>query len=497
MTSFVNNLPMLSIFLLTINALFIVLIKKTEISRILLYVSILLVSFFAVLITISTLNNGAFVYVLGHFPAPWGNELRAGPLEGVMSTVLPLVVALSLMGGQSELLASVSSKKLPGYYASVSLLTASMLAIIYTNDIFTAYVFIEISAITACATVAARDDGKSTVATIQYLVYGIVGSGFLLLGIAILYRSTGHLLMSSLRESIAKVFTGTARLPITVSFAFIALGLAIKSALFPFHNWLPWAHAVAPTGSSAILSGTVIKVYIILLIKLIFSVYSFEVCRQMHIFEVFFVLGLLGMTFGSIRALYQSNAKRMAAFSSVAQVGYIYMALGLGTVGGAVAACLQILVHSFTKAMIFSSIGRLSESVHHKLDWVSLRGSARSVPFAGIVFTLGGLSLCGIPTLAGFGVKYAIAQSALEGQSYFLLSMLVLGASSVLNALYYVPAILNVWNRPQVGEEHIKVRDMGFLLSSSIFILLNIFLGIYFVPVLRFVDEGINMLGSF
>lgn len=496
MLPFICNFPFFSIFLTIIAALVIMLVRRPLAAWRITMCSLAATVGMSLAVLWQTYLNGPFNYTMGHFPAPWGNELRAGALEGLMAAVLTLVIMLSLLGGRHDLRGDVREDKQHQYLAEVLLLTSSILALIYTNDLFTAYVFIEINALSACAIVAARDNGKATIATIHYMIYNSVGSGLLLLGIAILYRCTGNLLMESLHESITALSSAVEyRLSLILALGLIVIGIALKSALFPFYNWLPGAHGNATTASSAILSGVVLKGYIVLLVKVIFRVYSLELANEYHILDGLFVLGLLGMIIGSVRAMFQTDAKRMAAFSTVAQIGYIYMALGLGSAAGAVAACLQIIAHSVTKAMIFCSLGRLSGARGHAREWIELRGSARQRPLAGVLFCVGGLSMCGIPLLAGFGVKYAIAQTALVSQTAFLVTALLLGLSSVLNALYYVPAMLNIWTAPDGPmPEAERSRDGSFAVSSVCFLILSAALGVCFVPLLGLINSGLGML---
>ena len=140
------------------------------------------------LLYMTTYEGGSYIYMMGHFPAPWGNELRAGSLEALLALVFSVVMVLSLEGGKQDLFDDISAHKQSGYCLMVNLMMASLLALVYTNDMFTAYVFIEINAITACALVMARRRGHSLVASIRYLVMSCVASGLFLMGITLLYN---------------------------------------------------------------------------------------------------------------------------------------------------------------------------------------------------------------------------------------------------------------------------------------------------------------------
>lgn len=223
---------------------------------------------FILLIQLATTGE-SFTYMMGHFPAPWGNEIKAGPLEALMATMFCFVMGFSLLGGLINIYEDVPKKKQYLYFLMMNLLLCSMLALIYTNDTFTGYVFIEINTLAACAIVMSKDSGETIVATIRYLIMSLLGSGLFLMGLAMLYNMTGHLLMESLQPVIVQMAdTGKYFLPLTAVMAITTLGLSVKSALYPFHSWLPNAHGSATSSSSAILSGLVLKGYIILLIKI-------------------------------------------------------------------------------------------------------------------------------------------------------------------------------------------------------------------------------------
>ena len=498
---FVNNVPFFSIFLAMLMGIVMPFVRSGRAALRLTQGVSAVIGGLSLWLLVSLLRTGeSFTYMMGHFPAPWGNELRAGALEALMALVFCVVMLLSLEGGRRDLLEDISPYKQSLYCLMLNLLLASLLALIYTNDLFTAYVFIEINAITACAIVMARRRGHTLVAAIRYLVMSCVGSGLFLIGVTLLYSCTGHLLMPGLDAAVAGLAqSGQYRLPLVMSVAAMTVGLAIKSALFPFHGWLPNAYASATTSASAVQAGLVSKGYVILLIKLIYRVFTLETMRSLHILPVLFVLGLAGMIFCSLRAMQEESAKRMTGYSSAAQVAYIFMAVGLGTPAGMAAACYQILAHTFTKPMLFTSLGVLIRAGNGAKNWAALRGTARRNPLAGIAFTVGGLSLCGLPLLAGFAAKYVLALAALAAGSpgVAVIALLALGASSVLNALYYLPAILAIWARPAAGDPipERAGRDAGFVWSTLAFLACNVALGVAIGPTLGLLQAGLAMLG--
>lgn len=255
---------------------------------------------------------------------------------------------LSLLGGVKKLDDHILHDKHSLYYVMILLLTAALMAQVYTNDVFTAYVFVEIMTISACSLIDARTKGKTLVAATRYMIMNLLGSGLFLLGIILLYDLTGHLLMSNIKEAVAELHaTGEYTVPLTVVVALISIGLSIKSALFPFHTWVPDAyglHHADLLGPSWILA--VHKGYIFLLIKIMYRVIGLDVIVATGIDNVLFVFGLVGMVMGSVSAIRQNDIRRMIAFSSVAQIGYVYMGIGMGTDAGMLAAMFHIFSHA-------------------------------------------------------------------------------------------------------------------------------------------------------
>jgi multicomponent Na+:H+ antiporter subunit D len=494
-----QNIPFVCIFLCMITGIVMPLFTSgTAARRVTISVSGIVCLLSVVLTCILFSGDERFVYKMGHFPAPWGNEIAAGPLEALLCAIYALVMALSLLGGGSGIDSDILAPKQPLYLVMMNMLLAALMALTYTNDIFTGYVFIEISTLAACAIVMARDTAKNIAATIRYLVISLLGSGLFLIGIVLLYCITGHLLMPNLKEKITELFaTGLYMEPLTVVVGLITAGLAIKSALFPFHAWLPAAHGGATTASSAVLSGLVLKGYIVLLIKLFYSVFTIQVIRSLRIMDVMFVFGIAGMIYASIRAIREEHIKRMLAYSSVAQVGYIFMGLGLGTEAGMIAAVYQILVHAVTKSLLFLSAGRLIEVQGHEKSLYRLRGAGRNAPFAGIAFTLGALSMIGLPLLGGFMVKWRLAGASLLSPFKMWPGLIALAISSVLNAAYYIPAVIALWTPSgYMAEKQTVHRNYGFAVSACVLSAGVVLLGTLSTPLCRLIENGLWLLGG-
>ena len=270
----------------------------------------------------------SYTYMMGHFPAPWGNEIRVGILEAAMALFFCMIMFLCVIGGALERELEIEASKQNLYYIMVNLLLCSLLALIYTNDLFTAYVFVEINTISACGLIMIKQTGRTFEAAVRYMIMSLLGSGLLLLGLCFLYSLTGHLLMSNIKEQAALLYaSGEYHIPLLVSICLMSVGIAIKSALYPFHTWLPDAYGYSTLSSAAILSSLVSKGYIFLLVKIFYRVIGFDIIRESKVINVLFVFGVAGMIMGSVNAIKENNINRMIAYSSVAQIGYIYMGL--------------------------------------------------------------------------------------------------------------------------------------------------------------------------
>lgn len=442
-------------------------------------------------------TNQFYVYKMGRFSAPWGNEIRFGNLEAMMALFFCIVMLLSAWGGRKHLKIEIDGFKENLYYVLLNLLMSSLLALIYTNDLFTAYVFVEINTIAACGLIMIRENGHTLEAATRYMLMSLIGSGLLLFGLCILYDITGHLLMSNIKEAVAELAaTGEYHIPLMMAMLFVSVGLAIKSALFPFHAWLPDAYGYSTVSSAAILSSLVSKGYIFLLIKFFYRVIGFDIIVQSHIINVLFIFGLMGMIVGSLSAIQENDIRRMIAFSSVAQIGYIYMGFGLGTEIGMVASIYHILSHAATKSMLFISAVGLTDSSGNSKKFIDLTGAGYRNVIAGITFTVGSLSMVGVPLFTGFISKILFAQACV-GHAYKMFPTLIcLAISTILNAIYFMKTVVRIYTPVKTDYESIPLKqNIGYGIVGILFIVINVFLGMNSEPVVDLIDSGIRMFG--
>lgn len=451
----------------------------------------------SVLIYNLTSETGYFVYRMGHYDAPIGNEIAAGVLEPFFVLLFEVVMLLSLLGGSGKIAVQVQENKHKFFCVMVNLTHAAIAALCYTNDIFTAYVFVEICTIASCALLMARKNTRPLVAATRYMVFSLIGSSLLLIGIVLLYSVTGQLLFPQLYETIQTLWASDAyTLPLTVALGLIVSGLAIKSGLCPFHWWMRDTYGTATPAASGILSGVISKVYIFLLIKIIGRVIGRDIYTDSGIHTVLLLFGVLGMMVGSISAIRTRNINFMVAFSSAAQIGYIYMGLGLGTEAALLASLFQIVAHALTKPMLFLSAMGLSDTVGGRQDFNALRSSAHENRVAGLAYTAGALSMVGIPIFTGFIPKLLFSVSAFGygWRTYVILTALAI--STLLNVFYFMRTLINLYGpaRTPLERRTISFRAAPtFSVVMLVMVAVNIAVGLHAQPIISLFEKGIHI----
>lgn len=455
--------------------------------------------------SIATLVRGivtdeVVTFMMGHHPAPWGNEIRFGIIEPLFASLFSLVLLLCLLGGNMELEQKTAADRRHLYYTMVMLIQASLYALSYTNDIFTGYVFIEICTIASCGILLIRGSGRAITAATRYMIFSLMGSGLFLLGVVMLYAITGHLLMPSIREAMHILWEhGDYRLPMKVTISLMVVGVAIKTGLFPFHFWMADTYGTALPGSAGILSGIISKGYIVLLIKIIYQVLGTDIFYASGAQNVLFAFGVAGMIAGSVSAIRQDNIRKMVAFSSAAQIGYIYMGIGISPTAGMTAAAFHILTHALTKPALFLSAARLTEASNNSKLFADLQSSGHRNRVAGVAFTFAALSMVGIPSMIGFVSKVLFAEAGVTAGNKMLPTLIALAISTVLNVMYFLRTVIRIYtpvrDNDSMGRTIRWYEQKTFTVVAVVFVLLNLALGLHSQPVINLLERGLALLG--
>ena len=435
-------------------------------------------------------------YLMGHYPHPWGNELRISILEPLYSMVFAAVMFLCLLGGRKHLTEDLALGKRNLYYVMADLVQSALLVLVYTNDVFTGYVFIEICTLASCGLLMIRQWGRTTLASVRYMIFSLVGSGMFLLGVVLLYNVSGHLLMPNLRQSITSLWSnGKYIVPITASICLITVGIAIKSGMFPFHFWMPDTYGFATPSSSGILSGLISKGYIFFLVKIIFDVFGTNVFYESGVHNVLFAFGAMGIVVGSISAMRENDIFRMTAYSSAAQIGYIYMGIGISPKLGILAAMYHVLTHAVSKPPLFLAAARLCDTAGGRKRFADLQGAAWSNRLAGLAFSFGAFSMIGLPLTMGFISKYLFAMSAFRANVKMVPTLVILAVSTVLNTLYFARTVLRIYSHPQAHPAPpLGVRAQRcYAAAALLFILINLAAGVTASPLIDILERGLAL----
>lgn len=404
-----------------------------------------------------------------------------------------LIVIFALKDAGAEIRSDVTG----GYFTLILITAFAMLGMVYTNDLFNLYVFMEMLSISSCAIVTITGKRENIYAGLKYLIIGTVGSITVLLGMAILYMVSGNLNMSANGRMMALLWTQHP-LNVRIALALMLTGFGIKAAVFPMHTWLPDAHSVAPAPSSALLSALVVKVYLLGALKVLFVVFGVDILRTSSIPTVLIWIGLTAMISGSVLALGQQKVKRILAYSTVSHIGYIVLGFGLAIPAGIAAAIFHIIAHALLKTGLFLSVGAV---IHRtgKQYVGEYAGVGYRMPLTMLVFSISALGMIGIPGTNGFMSKWYLILAAAEAGRTIVLPFILL--SSFLNALYYIPIITRAFIQRSTAEDHIMKRDVLPLSTRSplvaiaaLVIISGLFPGLL-MPMIRAATE--TLLGGF
>ncbi len=428
----------------------------------------------AVALVIQTVQGGDISYLLGSWPAPWGIEYRIDVLNAFVLLLVTGTAAVVLPYARLSAGIEIAPERQTYFYCLMLLCLAGLLGIAITGDAFNVFVFLEISSLSTYALVAMGRNRKALTAAFQYLVMGTIGATFFLIGVGLLYMMTGTLNMADLAERLQPLH-GTR--PVLAAYAFIVVGMALKFALFPLHLWLPNAYAFAPSAVTAFLAATATKVALYILLRFTFTIFGAEFAFGAQPMSLLlFVPALLAIFAGSIVAIFQENAKRLLAYSSVAQIGYMVLAISLATTAGLSAGIVHLFNHALMKGALFLALG----CVFYSIGSVAIRdmaGIAKEMPFTMAAFVMAGLSLIGVPLTAGFISKWLLLRAAFELGLWWLALLIV--ASSLLAIIYVWRVIEVAYFHPRPdGRVAAREAPLSLLLPTWILALANLYFGV-------------------
>ncbi len=439
-------------------------------------------------------DGGELRYAVGGWSPPLGIELRITLLSAfVLATVTFIATAVIAFEARGIAGSGVEGPRLRLFYAAYLLALTGLVGMVATNDLFNVFVFLEISSLASYSIISMGSDRRALVAAYSYLLIGTVGATFYLLGVGMLYMMTGTLNMLDMAARLPSVDGSRT---VAVAFALLMVGLFIKLAVFPLHQWLPNAYTYAPSKASAMLAGTATKVSYYLLIRIIFTVFGAGfVFTQLGLQHVLLPLSLLAMFVGSAAACYQTDLRRLLAYSSIAQVGYMTLGLSLRNVDGLTGGVVHLFNHGVTKSGLFLILAAIAyRTGSWSLD--SMAGTARTMPLAFSGFLVGGLGLIGVPGTAGFISKWYLVQGAIESGAPWVAFLILL--SSML-AVVYVWRVVEVAFFRQAPVRGANASRIPWTMLVPAFVLLgsSVVFGLWTEPTLGTAMRAVESLLAF
>ena len=393
---------------------------------------------FSALGLLAVITGGELRYHLGGWIPPVGIEYALDVLSAFMATVVTFVGTLALLYSRRSILQEVPERFVP-MYALAMLLLAGLAGIIVTADLFNLFVFLEIASISAYALMAVGDE-RGCVASFRYLILGSIAGSFYVLGVGFLYFSTGSLNMADVAQRLQNLHDSRA---IVAAAALIFIALGLKMALFPLHLWLPDVYSYAPSAVAGLIAPIMTKVAAYAIIRMFLTVFQPHYLRDvLPLMPVIGWLAAAGILYGSIMAIAQTDFRRMLAYSSISQIAYIGLGIGLANPMGLIGALLHILNHAFMKACLFLVAG----SIRFKTgQWeVShFAGLGRKMPWTMAAFTVSALSMIGIPPAAGFFSKWYLLLGSVDAGNWIFVATILL--SSLLTAVYFFRVLEEVY----------------------------------------------------
>jgi multicomponent Na+:H+ antiporter subunit D len=471
-----RHLPLLPILLPLVGAVVAVLLRKKHPLQAGIAFIIMLSSLASSVWLLAMVWGGGkpMVFHSGGWAAPFGIILVADLLAAVFVLMCQLVLFAGVLYAMT---CKDSVVRYPTFYPLYLTLATSLTGTMLTGDLFNMYVFAELLVISGTVLTALSDDRYGTEAAYKYYYMSLLASFFMLLAIGCLYVSYGTLNMADLAKRIAADPSGSLLLP---GIAFLMATFMVKSAVFPFHFWQPDFHTAAPTAVSAMLSSVVVKL----------GVYGFlRMIRGLLLF-----LGIIGIFFGGLSAAGTYNAKRMLAYSTLAQVGFILVGIGWGTPLAIAAAIVFAFNHSLVKAAMLMLAGYVASRAPVKsAAFRVITGVGRSAPGAGVLFFLGSLGLAGIPPTNGFISKMLLFFSGIDAAGYS--SLLLIGLGSLLTLVYTMRAFQQIWWQTPAQNNEVKAKGDG-LLAPVLLIGFVLLLGLWAEPLVQIAQDASLWLSS-
>ncbi|TWU60685.1 Na(+)/H(+) antiporter subunit D [Rubripirellula tenax] len=426
------NLPVLLIVLPMVAAPLCVLVGNRYVAHVIALMASIGTFAIAMMLMAQVINTGVIRYDIGGWEPPYGIEYVIDSLSAFVILFVSGMAVVTLVYAPDSVDSEIPKSKQTLFYATFLLCVTGLLGMVATGDLFNVFVFLEISSLSSYALISLGRTRRAPLAALQYLILGSIGATFILIGIGLLYQMTGTLNMADIAS---RIDTTDGPRTMLVALAFLTIGLYVKMAVFPLHTWLPNAYTYAPSAVTIFIAATATKVSVYAFIRLIYGIITPEFAFDiLPLDSALRVLALVGIFAASMAAIFQDNVKRLLAYSSVAQIGYMLLGISMNSQTGLTAGIVHMFNHAIIKGGLFMVVGCFAI----RLGSVQLsewKGAGRVMPWTAFAWAIGGLGLIGVPMTAGFISKWLLLTAVLESNRW---PVAVLMLISSLLALIYV-----------------------------------------------------------
>lgn len=418
--------------------------------------------------------GGPLSYEVGGWPAPYGIELAVDAFSALLLLIVTGASTIALLAARTSLDREIPAGRQHLFYTAWLMALAGLIGIVVAGDAFNIFVFLEISSLATYILVAGGPRRQALPAVFKYLMMGTIGATFYLIGVGLVYMMTGTLNLADMAVRIRDV---TELKPVLIAGGFITIGMALKAAVFPLHGWLPNAYRFAPHAATAFIAACSTKVALYVLVRFDFLVFRGNLPGSIEQFSPYILpLAVVAILIGSAIAVFERDLKRLLAWSSIAQVGYILLAVSLVSVTGLTAGVTHMFSHALAKGALFLAVACLAMTFAD-LSVEGLAGAARRMPITMAGFVAAGLSLIGVPGTVGFISKWYLVLGALElGPRGALLIAPVL-ASSLLAVVYVFRVVEAAWFLPGDADARRQEAPWWMLAVLWAAVLLNVYFG--------------------
>ena len=413
------------------------------------------------------LDQGVIVYELGGWAAPWGIEYRVDTFNAFVLVIVSAIGAVVMPYARRTVDHEIPVSRTYLFYTMMMLCQAGLLGITITGDAFNLFVFLEVSSLSSYVLISFGKDRRALTAAYRYLIMGTIGATFYIIGVGLMYNATGSLNIHDLSRLVPEMAGSRT---IQAALAFLTVGLGLKLALFPLHMWLPNAYAYAPSAVTVFLASTATKVAVYALIRVVYTIFgSVDILEIVPVRQLLMVMAIAAMLAGSAVAIYQADVKRMLAYSSVAQIGYMILGVSMDSVTGVAAGIVHLFNHAVMKGGLFMALGAVMYSVG-SVQLKDMAGLGRKLPLTMAAFVGGGLSLIGVPLTVGFVSKWYLIQAALE-KGWWPVAILIV-VSSLLAVIYVWRVVEVIYFQPP-GDAAAEAKEVPMSLLAPMWILIG------------------------